>query len=188
MQEVSINVSPPMDLKKEEQGKEKQRKVQELLSRIHTNKQRVSTAILLSRALNYLPSATLQNWNKKSWLLNIFLLFPSFPRYQQSRKPGREVRPGARNLDPSYPLHLALKRTLWEILLKTVEKMSQPEQLQEGSKKRGSSGAWEVVGMRRYFKDCLENPSTGTRSRKEKYWGFRLTWAASLRVEACHCI
>ncbi|XP_042723567.1 coiled-coil domain-containing protein 191 [Lagopus leucura] len=40
VQEVSINVSPPMDLKKEEQGKEKQRRVQELLSRIHTNKQR----------------------------------------------------------------------------------------------------------------------------------------------------
>ncbi|XP_003202783.1 coiled-coil domain-containing protein 191 isoform X1 [Meleagris gallopavo] len=40
MQEVSINVSPPMDPKKEEQGKEKQRRVQELLSRIHTNKQR----------------------------------------------------------------------------------------------------------------------------------------------------
>ncbi|XP_021254274.1 coiled-coil domain-containing protein 191 isoform X1 [Numida meleagris] len=40
MQEVSFNVSPPMDLKKEEQGKEKQRRVQELLSRIHTNKQR----------------------------------------------------------------------------------------------------------------------------------------------------
>uniref|UniRef100_A0A8V0XLP6 Coiled-coil domain containing 191 n=1 Tax=Gallus gallus TaxID=9031 RepID=A0A8V0XLP6_CHICK len=40
MQEVSINVSPPMDPKKEEQEKEKQRRAQELLSRIHTNKQR----------------------------------------------------------------------------------------------------------------------------------------------------
>lgn len=59
MQEVSIDVSPPMDPKKEEQGKEKQRRAQELLSRIHTNKQRVSITILLSKALNYLPSATL---------------------------------------------------------------------------------------------------------------------------------
>ncbi|XP_052560949.1 coiled-coil domain-containing protein 191 isoform X2 [Tympanuchus pallidicinctus] len=40
VQEVSINVPPPIDLKKEEQGKEKQRRVQELLSQIHTNKQR----------------------------------------------------------------------------------------------------------------------------------------------------
>ncbi|NXI63036.1 CC191 protein, partial [Anseranas semipalmata] len=40
VQEASITVSPPLDLKKEEQEKEKKRKVQELLSRIHTNKQR----------------------------------------------------------------------------------------------------------------------------------------------------
>ncbi|NXK55616.1 CC191 protein, partial [Chauna torquata] len=40
VQEVSITVSPPLGLKKEEQGKEKQRRVQELLSRTHTNKQR----------------------------------------------------------------------------------------------------------------------------------------------------
>ncbi|XP_021254281.1 coiled-coil domain-containing protein 191 isoform X2 [Numida meleagris] len=47
MQEVSFNVSPPMDLKKEEQGKEKQRRVQELLSRIHTNKQRPTKTYLI---------------------------------------------------------------------------------------------------------------------------------------------
>ncbi|XP_072185183.1 coiled-coil domain-containing protein 191 [Excalfactoria chinensis] len=40
VQEGSINVLPPMDLKKEEQEEENQRRVQELLSRIHTNKQR----------------------------------------------------------------------------------------------------------------------------------------------------
>ncbi|NXC42240.1 CC191 protein, partial [Penelope pileata] len=40
MQEVPITVSPPVDLKKEEQRKEKERRVQELLSRIHTDKQR----------------------------------------------------------------------------------------------------------------------------------------------------
>ncbi|XP_065598145.1 coiled-coil domain-containing protein 191 [Cyrtonyx montezumae] len=40
VQEISNNVSPSTDLKKEEQGNEKQRRVQELLSRIHTNKQR----------------------------------------------------------------------------------------------------------------------------------------------------
>uniref|UniRef100_A0A663LKA1 Coiled-coil domain containing 191 n=1 Tax=Athene cunicularia TaxID=194338 RepID=A0A663LKA1_ATHCN len=39
-QEVSITVSPALVLKKEEQGDEKQRKAQELLRRIHTNKQR----------------------------------------------------------------------------------------------------------------------------------------------------
>ncbi|XP_068815230.1 coiled-coil domain-containing protein 191 isoform X2 [Struthio camelus] len=37
MQEVCITVPLPLDLKKEEQGKEKQRRVQELLSRIHTD-------------------------------------------------------------------------------------------------------------------------------------------------------
>ncbi|NXT77693.1 CC191 protein, partial [Zapornia atra] len=41
MQEVSITASPPLVLKKEEQGEEKQRKAQELLlHRIHTNNQR----------------------------------------------------------------------------------------------------------------------------------------------------
>ncbi|KFP65930.1 Coiled-coil domain-containing protein KIAA1407, partial [Cariama cristata] len=40
MQEVSIAASPLLVLKKEEQGEEKQRKAQELLRRIHTNKQR----------------------------------------------------------------------------------------------------------------------------------------------------
>ncbi|NXL89640.1 CC191 protein, partial [Alectura lathami] len=40
VQEVSITASPPKDLKKEDQAKEKQRRVQELLSRIHTNEQR----------------------------------------------------------------------------------------------------------------------------------------------------
>nr|XP_025949760.1 coiled-coil domain-containing protein 191 isoform X2 [Dromaius novaehollandiae] len=40
MQEVSITLPLPLDLKKEEQGKEKQRKVQELLSRIHTDNQK----------------------------------------------------------------------------------------------------------------------------------------------------
>ncbi|NWW30987.1 CC191 protein, partial [Panurus biarmicus] len=39
MQEVSA-VSPPLVLKREEQGEEKQRKTQELLRRIHTSKQR----------------------------------------------------------------------------------------------------------------------------------------------------
>ncbi|KAK4830151.1 hypothetical protein QYF61_008639 [Mycteria americana] len=40
MQEVSITASPPLVLKKEEQGEEKQRKAQELLRRIDTNKRR----------------------------------------------------------------------------------------------------------------------------------------------------
>ncbi|KFZ50346.1 Coiled-coil domain-containing protein KIAA1407, partial [Podiceps cristatus] len=40
MQEVSITASPPLVLKKEDQGEEKQRKVQELLRRIHTRKHR----------------------------------------------------------------------------------------------------------------------------------------------------
>ncbi|NXI98188.1 CC191 protein, partial [Psophia crepitans] len=40
MQEVSITASPPPVLKKEDQGEEKQRKAQELLHRIHANKQR----------------------------------------------------------------------------------------------------------------------------------------------------
>ncbi|NXI47602.1 CC191 protein, partial [Galbula dea] len=40
MQEVSLPVSPPLTLKKEEQGEEKKRKVQELLHRIHTKRQR----------------------------------------------------------------------------------------------------------------------------------------------------
>ncbi|NXH26070.1 CC191 protein, partial [Myiagra hebetior] len=40
MQEVSVTVSPPLVLKREEQGEEKQRKTQELLRRIHTRKQR----------------------------------------------------------------------------------------------------------------------------------------------------
>ncbi|NXH79082.1 CC191 protein, partial [Hydrobates tethys] len=40
VQEVSITASPPLVLKKEEQGEEKQKKAQELLRRIHTNKQR----------------------------------------------------------------------------------------------------------------------------------------------------
>ncbi|NXW64404.1 CC191 protein, partial [Eurystomus gularis] len=40
MQEISITASPPLILKKEEQGEEKQRKAQELLHRINTNKQR----------------------------------------------------------------------------------------------------------------------------------------------------
>uniref|UniRef100_A0A8B9VFD6 Coiled-coil domain containing 191 n=1 Tax=Anas zonorhyncha TaxID=75864 RepID=A0A8B9VFD6_9AVES len=40
VQEVSITVSPSLHLKKEEQEKEKQRKAQELLIKIHTNKQR----------------------------------------------------------------------------------------------------------------------------------------------------
>ncbi|XP_010151017.1 PREDICTED: coiled-coil domain-containing protein KIAA1407 homolog [Eurypyga helias] len=40
MQEVSITASPPPVLRKEEQGEEEQRKAQELLRRIHTNKQR----------------------------------------------------------------------------------------------------------------------------------------------------
>ncbi|NXQ97335.1 CC191 protein, partial [Sagittarius serpentarius] len=40
MQEVSITASPPLILKKEDQGEEKQRKAQELLCRIPTNKQR----------------------------------------------------------------------------------------------------------------------------------------------------
>ncbi|KFQ98409.1 Coiled-coil domain-containing protein KIAA1407, partial [Nipponia nippon] len=39
-QEVAVTASPPLVLKKEEQGEEKQRKAQELLRRIHTNKQR----------------------------------------------------------------------------------------------------------------------------------------------------
>jgi len=42
-------VSPPPVLKKEEQGEEKQRKAQELLRRIHTNKQRVSITLLYVR-------------------------------------------------------------------------------------------------------------------------------------------
>ncbi|KAM6096970.1 coiled-coil domain-containing protein 191 isoform 2-T2 [Chlamydotis macqueenii] len=40
MREVSITASPPLVLKKEEQEEEKQRKAQELLRRIHANKQR----------------------------------------------------------------------------------------------------------------------------------------------------
>ncbi|XP_009871818.1 PREDICTED: coiled-coil domain-containing protein KIAA1407 homolog [Apaloderma vittatum] len=40
VQEVSTTPSSPVILKKEEQGEEKQRKAQELLCRIHTNKQR----------------------------------------------------------------------------------------------------------------------------------------------------
>ncbi|NWI74104.1 CC191 protein, partial [Dryoscopus gambensis] len=40
MQEVSVTVSPPLVLKREEQGEEKQRRTQELLRRIHTSKQR----------------------------------------------------------------------------------------------------------------------------------------------------
>ncbi|NXC58955.1 CC191 protein, partial [Aleadryas rufinucha] len=40
MQEVPVTVSPPLVLKREEQGEEKQRKTQELLRRIHTSKQR----------------------------------------------------------------------------------------------------------------------------------------------------
>ncbi|XP_064500455.1 coiled-coil domain-containing protein 191 isoform X3 [Pseudopipra pipra] len=40
MQEVPITVSPPLVLRKEEQGVEKQRKAEELLRRIHTSKQR----------------------------------------------------------------------------------------------------------------------------------------------------
>ncbi|XP_010187496.1 PREDICTED: coiled-coil domain-containing protein KIAA1407 homolog, partial [Mesitornis unicolor] len=40
MQEASITASPPLVPKKEEQGEEEQRKAQELLCRIHTNKQR----------------------------------------------------------------------------------------------------------------------------------------------------
>lgn len=89
MQEVSINVSPPMDLKKEEQGKEKQRRVQELLSRIHTNKQRVSISILLSKPLNYLPSATLCKIEIKSPGYQISFKFSKFCLgYQQSRRPG----------------------------------------------------------------------------------------------------
>ncbi|XP_029875894.1 coiled-coil domain-containing protein 191 isoform X2 [Aquila chrysaetos chrysaetos] len=40
MQEVSITASLPLVLKEEEQGEEKQRRAQELLRRIHTNKQR----------------------------------------------------------------------------------------------------------------------------------------------------
>ncbi|OXB83355.1 UNVERIFIED_CONTAM: hypothetical protein H355_001792 [Colinus virginianus] len=40
VQEISNNVSPSTDPKKEEQGNEKQRRIQELLSRIHINKQR----------------------------------------------------------------------------------------------------------------------------------------------------
>ncbi|KAM6099347.1 coiled-coil domain-containing protein 191 [Theristicus caerulescens] len=39
-QEVAITASPPLVLEEEEQGEEKQRKAQELLRRIHTNKQR----------------------------------------------------------------------------------------------------------------------------------------------------
>ncbi|NXN43347.1 CC191 protein, partial [Rhinoptilus africanus] len=40
MQEVSITASPPLVLNKEEEEEEKQRKAQELMHRIHTNKQR----------------------------------------------------------------------------------------------------------------------------------------------------
>ncbi|NXM28377.1 CC191 protein, partial [Oxyruncus cristatus] len=40
VQEVPVTVSPPLVLKKEEQGVEKQRKAEELLRRIHTSKQR----------------------------------------------------------------------------------------------------------------------------------------------------
>ncbi|XP_050188387.1 coiled-coil domain-containing protein 191 [Myiozetetes cayanensis] len=40
MQEVPVTVSPPLVLRKEEQGVEKQRKAEELLHRIHTSKQR----------------------------------------------------------------------------------------------------------------------------------------------------
>ncbi|XP_017689513.1 PREDICTED: coiled-coil domain-containing protein 191 isoform X1 [Lepidothrix coronata] len=40
MQEVPITVSPPLVLRKEEQGVEKQRRAEELLRRIHTSKQR----------------------------------------------------------------------------------------------------------------------------------------------------
>ncbi|NWQ61948.1 CC191 protein, partial [Neopipo cinnamomea] len=40
MQEVPVTVSPPLVLRKEEQGVEKQRKAEELLRRIHTSKQR----------------------------------------------------------------------------------------------------------------------------------------------------
>ncbi|XP_041887726.1 coiled-coil domain-containing protein 191 isoform X1 [Corvus kubaryi] len=40
VQEVSVTVSPPLVLKREEQGEEKQRRTQELLHRIHISKQR----------------------------------------------------------------------------------------------------------------------------------------------------
>lgn len=49
MQEVSITTSQPLVLKKEEQGEEKQKKAQELLRRIQTNKQRVSITLLYLR-------------------------------------------------------------------------------------------------------------------------------------------
>ncbi|NWR85991.1 CC191 protein, partial [Furnarius figulus] len=39
-QEVPVTVSPPLVVRKEEQGEEKQRRAQELLCRIHTSKQR----------------------------------------------------------------------------------------------------------------------------------------------------
>lgn len=48
MQEVSA-VSPPLVLKREEQGEEKERRTQELLLRIHTRKQRVSITFLYLR-------------------------------------------------------------------------------------------------------------------------------------------
>lgn len=60
MQEVSITASPPLALKKEEQEEKKQRQAQELLHRIHTNKQRVGiTFLYLSETLSYLPAGNI---------------------------------------------------------------------------------------------------------------------------------
>lgn len=65
MQEVSVTVSPPLVLKEEQQGEEKQRRAQELLHRIHTNKQRVSITLLYLRLSATCPQLLLQNRSKK---------------------------------------------------------------------------------------------------------------------------
>lgn len=92
VQEVSITVSPPLHLKKEEQEKEKQRKAQELLIKIHTNKQRVSITFLLSETLNFLPSGTVCKMEVKNPSFNFSFPFSKLSSwYQESRKAGQEV-------------------------------------------------------------------------------------------------
>ncbi|NXN98071.1 CC191 protein, partial [Rhinopomastus cyanomelas] len=68
-QEVSIAASPPLVLKKEEQGEERERKVQELLHRIHVNKQRCMQRhfsawlkVIVEHRIKVAKARTLADW------------------------------------------------------------------------------------------------------------------------------
>ncbi|NXH15299.1 CC191 protein, partial [Bucco capensis] len=93
MQEVPITVSPSLALRKQEQEEEKQRKAQELLHRIHTNKQRCMQQhfsawlkVILEHRIKMEKARALADWKCKRKALRAWRNYTWAQKVEQETK------------------------------------------------------------------------------------------------------